>query len=84
MNNQRKRSSFGWFRSTLTGHIVFCQLFYAIPMFLIFAYFAYADGYAITASKLLITLFGASVGGFLGACLFWYTVTVRILKKLEK
>lgn len=62
-------------KSSLIGHILFFQVFVAIPMFLLFAFLKYSDG-ALSLEKIPMMVLVVSAGALVVAVLRWYTIWV--------
>ena len=80
MAENHRQTLSSWIRGTLIGHLVGCQLFYSLPMLIVFTYFLHTDG-DLTIGNFLRLVPIMSLGGALFAVLFWYTVTDGLLKK---
>ena len=85
MCDERKTSIGKWLRSSLIGHVVALQLFYSLPMFVVFTDLQYDNGAGTLTFYWLLRMFVvSSLGGIVFAVLFWFIVTSRLLKKYEK
>jgi hypothetical protein len=60
--------------SSLVGHVVFLQLFFALPMFVLFVYLNYSEG-TLTFSWGVWIAFVAVCGGLLMALFIWFTLS---------
>ena len=60
--------------SSLVGHVVFLQLFFALPMFILFVYLNYSEG-TLTFSWGVWIAFVAVCGGLLMALFIWFTLS---------
>lgn len=83
MRDAKKKSLSDWARSSLTGHVVFIQIFCSVPLFIVFLGLSYYDG-ILTLGRALQVLIGASIAGLILAILSWYTIMLRVMKKYGK
>lgn len=73
-------SFFKWASSSLSGHVALTEIFFSVPMFLVFLDLNYEDGTLNLAWVLYMALIWALLG-VVGAALIWHTISLPRMKR---
>jgi len=68
--------------SSLWGHVILCELFFSLPLFLIFLEANYTDGTLNFAWALYLAAVWSSLGA-VGAAFIWYTISLPLIRKRD-
>jgi hypothetical protein len=71
---------FKWASSSLIGHVALTEIFFSMPLFLVFLDANYDDGTLTLAWALYMALIWALLG-VVGAALVWYTISLPLIKQ---
>jgi len=81
MNDKGKASFIHWASHCLVGHMAYFQILLALPLFLVSLIDDHNEYIALTATRVIGTLFGAIAAGLFVAILGWYTVTKPLTQR---
>ena len=79
-NTMQTRDFLKWVGSSLLGHIALSELLFSMPLFLLGLSLNYSEGTITVAWSFYIAIVCA-LGGIIFALLFWYTVSVPLIKR---
>lgn len=77
--NGRDVNKFKWVISSLGHHVLFWELVFALPMFVIFLHVIYSEG-TLTVAWAIWMAFGWSILGAAAAVIFWYAAVLPMTK----
>ena len=83
MSDTKKKSFGDWASHSLIGHVVSSQVYFSLPLLILFLGTEYSDG-TLSSISALYALFISSLAGLVFAILFWYTVSLPLIKRRKK
>ena len=83
MRDAKRKSFLKWGSHSLIGHVVLFQLFWSVPMVILFWESNYSNG-TLMIGRVLSGVFVASLCGLAVAILGWYTVSLPLIKRRKK
>lgn len=71
---------FKWASSSLLGHVALTEVFFSVPLFLVFLDLNYEDGTLTIAWALYMALIWALLG-VVSAAFVWHTISLPLIKR---